>query len=270
MNAPPRVYGPAPDVSLDDVEWRVQGNDVREFDGQSKALFLAYFDARIAARLMDEWVGPENWQDDYTPGVIGGKEAMWCTVSVRVGDEWVSKRDIGTAPNFEAQKGVVSDALKRAVTKWGPGRNIYDLPRLWATCKVGRNGTPYKTKETDADINRQLGKLGFAVSKTAPSLPVEQPSSSRATPAAKKTAAKVATSPDIEPTGVDEQVWGEFMLLNQELSEDRRREVRKFWIDTYGSQSPSRQTSTNAQITVLIGKVRELLDSQQVDEEAPF
>jgi hypothetical protein len=78
---PNKIYGPAPDVHIDDVEWRVQGNDVREFDGQSKGLFLAYFDARIAARLMDEWVGPENWQDSYEIGVVGGKEAMWCAVS---------------------------------------------------------------------------------------------------------------------------------------------------------------------------------------------
>lgn len=272
MITPPRVYGPAPDVSLDDVEWRVQGNDVREFDGQSKALFLAYFDARIAARLMDEWVGPENWKDDYESGVIGGKEAMWCSVSVRVGDEWVTKRDIGTAPNFEAQKGIVSDAFKRAVTKWGPGRNIYDLPRLWATCKVGRNGTPYKTKETDADINRQLTKLGVAVNKTSSTQaePQETRPATRAKSEAKKAAAKVAASPDLDVPGVDEQTWDTFMSLNRELDENGRREVRKFWIDTYGSQSPSRKTSTNAQIENLISKVNELLGDQRVDEDAAF
>lgn len=272
---PPHIYGPAPDVTLADIEWRIQGNDTREYDGQTKALFLAYFDARIAAKLMDEWVGPENWTDKYEISTIAGKEAMWCTVSVRVGEDlWVSKRDIGTASNFEAQKGIVSDALKRAVTKWGPGRNIYEYPKLWATCGVSRAGTPYKNRDTEGDITRQLKKLGLLdVASVAAEPPAPKPSTPKATTsgarAAKQAVAKAAAAPDVDAPGVDEELWAGFVELDRMLSDESRKEMRKYWVETYGTKAPSRKGSTNAQIELLVSKGNELLTQQSTDEE-PF
>lgn len=266
---PPQIYGPAPDVSLDDIEWRIQGNDTREYDGQTKALFLAYFDARIAAKLMDEWVGPENWSDRYEVSTIAGKEAMWCAVSVRVGDDlWVTKRDIGTASNFEAQKGLVSDALKRAVTKWGPGRNIYEYPKLWATCGVSRSGTPYKNRDTESDITRQLKKLGLVegAPTRAPSASAEPTSTTRV---AKQAVAKAAAAPEADSSGVDEELWSGFVELDRMLTDDSRKEMRKFWVETYGTKAPSRKGSTNAQIESLMSKGNELLTRQTADE-GPF
>jgi hypothetical protein len=147
----------------------------------------------------------------------------------------------------------VSDAFKRAVTKWGPGRNIYDLPRLWATCKVGRNGTPYKTKETDADIARQLSKLGIGGKR-----PVKVADEPRETPAPKAVAKAIAASDD---GGVSDDVWEQFLEVKGQLSEARMREVRKFWFDQYGDKPPSRHDSTTEQIVTLIAKATELLEN---------
>lgn len=118
--------GHAPDVPLDEIEWRIDG----DIDGGGGVRVVCYLDAPTVTRLLDEWVGPWRWSDRYEPS---GKEgSMWCHLSVADPDGvWVTKSDLGTASNFEADKGLVSDALKRvAMRKWGVGRNVFDLPLL--------------------------------------------------------------------------------------------------------------------------------------------
>lgn len=84
---------------------------------------VAYIDARQVMDLLDEVVGPENWQDHYRE--VAGK--VYCDLSIRVHDEWVTKSDCGTASNFEAEKGQASDGFKRAAVKWGIGRFLYSI-----------------------------------------------------------------------------------------------------------------------------------------------
>lgn len=155
---------PAPDVALSDVEWRVD-SDPYDRDGKKICRYVPHIDARVAARLLDEWVGPENWEDRYEPCTLVGKEALWCELSVKIGDApWVTKRDVGVPSNFEAQKGLVSDAFKRAASvKWGVGRNVYSLPTLWAPCDVGGNGKARANKDTKPELMRQLKARGFAL-----------------------------------------------------------------------------------------------------------
>lgn len=167
---------PAPSVPLSDVEWRV---DSKPKDG--KARFVPHINARIAAALMDEWVGPENWKDAYRVATIAGKEAVVAEVSVYVGGsepstqsapgievtsfggsgQWVTKTDVGVASQTEPQKGAVSDAFKRVVSvKWGAGRNVYDLPTLWAPCREW-NEKAYPNDQTQPSILAQLKARGF-------------------------------------------------------------------------------------------------------------
>jgi hypothetical protein len=89
---------------------------------------LLYMDARAAAMLLDEAVGPMNWKCSYRD--INGK--MYCDVSIWDADkkEWVSKENVGTESNTEAEKGEASDALKRAVATWGV-RELYTSPFMW-------------------------------------------------------------------------------------------------------------------------------------------
>jgi hypothetical protein len=84
---------------------------------------VAYIDARQVMDLLDEVVGPENWQDHYRE--VAGK--VYCDLSIHVEDEWITKSDCGTASHFEAEKGQASDAFKRAAVKWGIGRFLYQL-----------------------------------------------------------------------------------------------------------------------------------------------
>ncbi|MGE3727451.1 MAG: Rad52/Rad22 family DNA repair protein [Candidatus Sericytochromatia bacterium] len=84
---------------------------------------VAYIDARQVMDLLDEVVGPQNWQDHYRE--VAGK--VYCDLSIQVEDEWITKSDCGTASHFEAEKGQASDAFKRAAVKWGIGRFLYQL-----------------------------------------------------------------------------------------------------------------------------------------------
>ena len=76
--------------------------------GKNAVQLLLYKDSRCDMRLLDETVGPENWQCDYK--TIDGK--LFCGIGCRFKDgEWVWKWDTGTPSNMEAQKGEASDAL---------------------------------------------------------------------------------------------------------------------------------------------------------------
>lgn len=163
----------APSVPINDVEWRVDGKPTE----RKTARFVPYVDATTTATLLDEWVGPGNWSDEYRIVTIAGKEALECALSIKVGDEWVTKRDVGVASNFEAQKGMVSDAFKRvACIKWGVARNVYSLPTLWAPCRVGNDGKAYPDNDkTLPAIHQQLKKLGYEASgRLSASVELEQ------------------------------------------------------------------------------------------------
>lgn len=107
---------------------------------------LLYKDARVDMALLDEVVGPENWDCAYES--VDGK--LFCTVGIRCNPDgtyhdWVYKQDTGTPSNMEAQKGEASDAFKRACFKWGIGRELYTAPFIWVPAdkcniKPGRNG----------------------------------------------------------------------------------------------------------------------------------
>ena len=111
---------------------------------------LLYKDARCDMALLDEVVGPENWECRYES--IGGN--LFCTVSVYVyvneGDKFktlIDKQDVGVPSNMEAVKGEASDAFKRACFKWGIGRELYTAPFIRVpaekcTIKKNKNGKP--------------------------------------------------------------------------------------------------------------------------------
>lgn len=83
----------------------------------------AYIDARQVADLLDEVVGPSNWKDEFQ--LIG--ENLFCGLSIKIDNEWVTKWDVGTESNIEEEKGQASDAFKRSAVKWGVGRFLYSL-----------------------------------------------------------------------------------------------------------------------------------------------
>ena len=109
-------------------KWRVQSTKY------GKATCVAYIDARDCQDLLDEVVGPENWQSMFYEenGLLFCKVGICCDAKDGESEvayhQWIWKSDTGTESNVEKDKGHVSDAFKRACVSWGIGRFLYRLP----------------------------------------------------------------------------------------------------------------------------------------------
>lgn len=97
---------------------------------------LAYIDARDVMERLDAVCGPANWQDRYE---FHGARTV-CYLSIRIDGEWITKADGAGDSDVEAEKGAISDALKRAAVKWGIGRYLYALDAPWVPCESYEKG----------------------------------------------------------------------------------------------------------------------------------
>lgn len=119
-----------PLLTANDVECRI-----KKITNEG-AVLLLYKTARVDMRILDEVYGSMNWQRHHE--VINNN--LFCTISVWDSEksQWVSKQDVGTESNAEAEKGQASDAFKRAGFAWGIGRELYDAPFIWISGKVSK------------------------------------------------------------------------------------------------------------------------------------
>lgn len=119
-----------PLLTANDVECRIKKIT------KEGAVLLLYKTARVDMRILDEVYGSMNWQRHHE--VINNN--LFCTISVWDSDkaQWISKQDVGTESNAEAEKGQASDAFKRAGFAWGIGRELYDAPFIWISGKVSK------------------------------------------------------------------------------------------------------------------------------------
>ena len=92
---------------------------------------LLYKDARCDQNILDETVGPMNWQRQHSRDNANCSVGIW--------DEhkqvWVWKEDTGTESNTEKEKGLASDSFKRACFNWGIGRELYTSPFIWISAE---------------------------------------------------------------------------------------------------------------------------------------
>jgi len=119
-----------------EVEWRIGRSGCKK-DGNVWALCLAYVTNRAIQQRLDDVLGPGGWKNEYAAGPSGG---VICGLSVKVGEEWVTKWDGAEARDIEAVKSALSDSMKRSACQWGIGRYLYDLDEGWA--EVSDNKMP--------------------------------------------------------------------------------------------------------------------------------
>lgn len=98
---------------------------------KGKCTLLLYIDSRSAADILNETVGPMNWQIEYkdVAGQIYGRLSIW-------DDErnmWVYKEDTGEESNIAEKKGQSSDIVKRCLARWGCDY-LYHTPRVKINC----------------------------------------------------------------------------------------------------------------------------------------
>lgn len=122
------------DLTHEDVELRVQRCN------EHGCTLLIYKTSRVDMDLLDETVGPSNWQCRF----YEQKGTLFCSIGIKTDNGWVWKSNAGAPSNMEAQKGEASDAMKRAGFCWGIGRELYTAPNIWVPAPdcnlVQRNG----------------------------------------------------------------------------------------------------------------------------------
>ena len=122
---------------------------VQKLVAGSGAILLLYKDARVDMAMLDKEVGPFNWKREHS------RDNANCTISIWDDEknQWVSKEDVGTPSNTEAEKGLASDAFKRAGFNWGIGRELYTSPFIWV------NADKFKTRKNQRGGEEVDGKF---------------------------------------------------------------------------------------------------------------
>lgn len=94
----------------------------------NRVVLLLYQDARCAMNILDKTVTPFGWQKEY----YEENGLLFCKVGIKdpTTHEWCWKSDTGSKSNIEEEKGLASNAFKRAAVAWGIGRELYTAPRI--------------------------------------------------------------------------------------------------------------------------------------------
>ena len=106
-------------LAIQDIDFRVQSINKGGY-----ATILAYKDARVDIKRLNEVCGVLGWQREHT------RDNRNCIISIwdNENKQWVSKEDTGTESMADSQKGLASDSFKRACFNLGIGIELYDYP----------------------------------------------------------------------------------------------------------------------------------------------
>ncbi len=125
---------------------------------------LLYKDARVDQNILDEVMGPMNWQRRHTRDNANCIVSLWDSEK----KQWIEKEDTGTESFTAKEKGLASDSFKRACFNWGIGRELYTAPFIWINSpnctitKAGNKTTCYDdfyVSQIGYDDNRNINSL---------------------------------------------------------------------------------------------------------------
>ena len=105
----------------------------RKVGDSGKVELLIYKTARTDMNLLDETFGNFGWAVQYKEE----KGILFCGLGIYDKEQklWVWRWNAGAEGNFEAEKSVASDSMKRAGFLFGLGRELYTAPRIIVTPK---------------------------------------------------------------------------------------------------------------------------------------
>lgn len=119
---------------LDQILWKTQ--TINQKSG--KATMVAYTDARLPRKILDEAIGIDAWETRFERD---SKGTLFCYITLHFPNgRSITKGDCGVPSDFESEKGEVSDAFKRACFTWGICADLYDLDMHWVDCEKKANG----------------------------------------------------------------------------------------------------------------------------------
>jgi len=117
-------------------KWKVNNYLNKE---RSKALCVAYIDARDVENILDKVVGEMLWQVKFREIEIkASRYVIEASIGIKTDDGWIWKSDVGIGEGMEIEKTAYSDAFKRAGVKWGIGRFLYSGDMEKIDCVQGK------------------------------------------------------------------------------------------------------------------------------------
>lgn len=153
----------------DSLSWRIgnksnwdrANNKPKDPKKPVKAQMLVYIDSRDVQDRLDEVckLCGCRWENDFKE--VNGRLVCNLTITDESGIKTIRSDGAGDT-DFEAEKGGLSDALKRAAVLFGVGRYLYNAKNFntWLTYEENDNDytMPSKAKEQLADVARLLGE----------------------------------------------------------------------------------------------------------------
>jgi hypothetical protein len=249
----------------EDIEWRAGAGSPTN----QTALALAYLTTRAIMNRLDEVCGPENWRNEYARW---GTKGVICGISIKCGDEWVTKYDGADETDIEPTKGGFSDSMKRAAVQWGMGRYLYKLEAVWVQAQFREVGGKQKVVKLIEKPTLPQWALpeGYEAPKTdfKPSTP------------------KATTKAPIKPISTDVKTKLKNLILDNIDRTDKTNdqiaieaadvlEVLTTWTDKEGEHHDGRRSMdvvSEKMAAVAYGKLKKQLENKDVielDEEMP-
>ena len=117
-----------------------------------KANLLLYIDSRAVVSLLNETVGNLNWQSKFyeVNGQLIGEIGIYDNEK----DLWIWKGDTGSESNIEANKGLISDVYKRALSRWGVDE-LYSSPKIQVP-DDGYGNSGYRVSDIQYNEHREI------------------------------------------------------------------------------------------------------------------
>ncbi len=119
-------------ISWEEIEWRIAGVSGKDTD-KVKTQILAYITNRCVMDRFDEAFGWDGWENEITEIDNGFlcKMRVLTAADNENGQVWISKQDGASKTAFEAEKGGISDSMKRCAVQFGLGRDLYNYPKTY-------------------------------------------------------------------------------------------------------------------------------------------
>ena len=97
------------------------------FEKDGNAKYLVYIDSRAVTNLLDETYGMENWVTEYKE--VAGMVVCRLSIYDEETNRWVYREETGSEKNIEKEKSIVSDAIKRCISRFGV-TELYSAPNI--------------------------------------------------------------------------------------------------------------------------------------------
>lgn len=110
-------------IATGTIRWRV----TRELKGKGIAQLVGYVDGRTVMNLLDG-LDPD-WTIRHEP-IVGDGQIIAVQAVLTVNG--VVRSDVGVPSKQDSIKGAYSDSMKRAAVHFGIGRELYELPQVYA------------------------------------------------------------------------------------------------------------------------------------------